>query len=178
MLTSILSRSLLPSKNQAGWWLDKLALLVIGAGAYGMAVAHPFLSEDWNVFMQGHKLWTFKPVLSGGRGAGRMVGNFLTNFLIGNPFGLVQLGVLVGVACLAIFIWGLLRAETLWVRAILSSLFVFGFPYFVHGVAFQSIGNNHGISTLIFIWFLSMIARVHDKAGWKNHVSVAVSALC
>ena len=175
MSTSILRGSLLLSKYQAGWCLDKLALLVIGAGAYGMAVAQPLIWEDWNVFLDAHRVWDFKSVL-GGRGAGRMVGNFLTYFLIGNPFGLVQLGELVGVACLAIFIWGLLRAETFWVRAILSSLFVFGFPYFVHGVAFRAIGNNHGVSTLIFIWFLSMIARVHDKAGWKNHVSVAISA--
>ena len=170
MSTSILKGSLLVSKYPAQWWLDKLALLVIGTVAYGMAVAHPFFNEDWNVFTAGSG--NFSAVIVSSRGVGRLVGNFLTIALIGNPFGLVQLGTLVGVTCLVVFIWQVLRAETLWVRAILSSLFVLGFPYFVHGISFQSIGNNHGVSTLIFIWLLRMIGRGYEHARWINHVSV------
>ena len=104
------------------------------------------------------------------------MGNFLTLAIIGNPFSLVQLGTLVGVICLVVFIWQVLRAETLWVRAILSSLFVLGFPYFVHGISFRSVGNNHCVSTLIFIWLLRMIGRGREHARWINHVSVGFLA--
>ena len=145
-------------KHQLDWWFDKLCLLVIGTVAYGLAVSHPFFWEDWNVFKGGSDLVT--AVFTGrGRGFGRFVGNALSFSLVWNPFGLVQLGELIGISCIAMFIWKVLRAEALWVRATLSSLFLFGFPYFVHGIVFRAIGNNHGISTLVFIGLLTMIAR-------------------
>ena len=173
MSTSIIKSSLLAYKNQTERLMDKLCLLVIGTVAYGLAVAHPFFWEDWNVFMQGEGLWSGVFVF-GARGLGRIFGNFLTYSLQWNPFGLVQLGQLIGITCLSGFIWNTLRVEKLWVRAILSSLFLFGFPYFVHGIAFPAIGNNHGVSTLNFIWFLSIIARRHHRARWIDQVQVAV----
>ena len=145
-------------KPQFGWWFDKLCLLAIVTVAYGLAVSHPFFGEDWNVFMGGSGLFS-AVFIYGGRGLGRLVGNALSYSLLWNPFGLVQLGELIGISCIAVFIWKVLRAEALWVRATLSSLFLFGFPYFVHGIVFRAIGNNHGISTLVFIGLLTMIAR-------------------
>ena len=145
-------------KPQFGWWFDKLCLLAIVTVAYGLAVSHPFFWEDWNVFMGGSGLFS-AVFIYGGRGLGRLVGNALSYSLLWNPFGLVQLGELIGISCIAVFIWKVLRAEALWVRATLSSLFLFGFPYFVHGIVFRAIGNNHGISTLVFIGLLTMIAR-------------------
>ncbi len=158
-------------KHQLDWWFDKLCLLVIVTVAYGLAVSHPFFAEDWNVFMGGSDLFT--AVFTGrGRGFGRFVGNAVSYSLLWNPFGLVQLGELIGISCIAMFIWKVLRAEALWVRATLSALFLFGFPYFVHGIVFRAIGNNHGISTLVFIGLLTMIAR-GDRPRVINQLCVA-----
>ena len=146
-------------KHQLGWWFDKLCLLAIVTVAYGLAVSHPFIGgEDWNVSMDGSRLFS-GIFIYGGRGVGRLVGNAWTYSLLWNPFGLVQLGELIGISCVAMFIWKVLRAEALWVRATLSSLFLFGFPYLVQGIMFRAIGNNHGVSTLVFIGLLTMIAR-------------------
>ena len=170
MSTLILRGSLLPSKNQAGWWLDKLLLVIICAIVWGLIAIRPPSGESISVYYAAEMLTPYE-WSTHGRGHGRNVGNFLAYALSWNPLGLVQPGQIVLVGVLGVFIWKVLAQEPIGVRVVLGGLFVFGFPYLPHGMD-RPWACIYGPSALMFWLFLNQVARgSQDRA--INHVLIA-----
>ena len=163
MSTSIMRGSLLPPKNQAGWWLDKLLLTIICAVVLGLIAIRPPSFESTNVYFNAQRL-TLYDWSTHGRGYGRNVGNFLAHALMWNPLGLVQPGQIILVGVLGVVIWKVLAQEPMGVRVVLGGLFVFGFPYLPHGMD-RPWAGIYGPSALMFGLLLYQIARGSQYRG-------------
>ena len=170
MLNSILRGSLLPSKNQAWWWLDKLLLIIICAIVWGLIAIRPPSVESINVY-HGAEMLTPYDWSTHGRGHGRNVGNFLAYALMWNPLGLVQPGQIILVGVLGVFIWKIFVQEPMWVRVVLGGLFVFGFPYLPHGMD-RPWAGIYGPSALMFGLLLNQVARGSQYRA-INHILTA-----
>ena len=157
-------------KNQSDWWFDKLLLFAICTVAWSLIAIRPPTGEAIGVFRAGSS-FDLNLFVFGGKGLGRIAGNFFAYTLTWNPLGLIQPGQLMLVCVLGMFIWHVLASEPVWVRAGLAGLFVFGFPYLTNGMD-RPWACIFGSTAIMVVAFLYQIARGHQTSA-VSYISIA-----